>query len=72
MPFRGGNGGVPLQKIPFKIKDFVWKLIHNRHKVGNWFKRIPSWEDKAICKCGETETIDHILTECELKKSEDI
>jgi len=64
--------GLKNKKIPFKIKDFIWKLIHNHHKVGNWFKRIPSWEDKAICKCGETETIDHILTECELNRSEDI
>jgi len=26
----------------------------------------------VTCKCGKTETIDHILTECKLNKSEDI
>jgi len=60
------------KKIPFRIKDFIWKLIHNCHKVGNWFKRIPNWQDKAIYKCEETETMDHILTECKLNKSKDI
>ena len=54
------------------MKDFIWKLIHNHHKVGNWFKRISNWQDKAICECRETETIDHILTECKLNRSEDI
>ena len=64
--------GLKNKKIPFKVKDFIWKLIHNCHKVGNWFKKIPNWQDKAICECGEIETIDHILTECKLNKSEDI
>jgi len=54
------------------MKDFIWKLIHNYHKVGNWFKRIPNWQDKAICECGEVEIMDHILTECRLNKSKDI
>ena len=64
--------GLKNKKIPFKVKDFIWKLIYNRHKVGNWFKRIPNWQDKAICECGKIETIDHILTEYKLNKSKDI
>ena len=54
------------------MKDFIWKLIHNYHKVDNQFKRIPNWQEKAICECGETETIDHTLTECKLNKSKDM
>jgi len=27
--------GIKNKRIPFKIKDFIWKLTHNRHKVGN-------------------------------------
>jgi len=64
--------GIKNKKILFRIKDFIWKLIHNRHKVGNWFKRIPNWQDKAIYECEEIETMDHILTECKLNKSKDI
>jgi len=26
--------------IPPKISDFLWKLNHNRHKVGTWFQKI--------------------------------
>jgi len=64
--------GLKNKKIPFKIKDFIWKLIHNHHKVGNWFRRIPNWQDKAICEYKEIETIGYILTECKLNKSKDI
>jgi len=27
--------GIKNKRIPFKIKDFIWKLIYNQHKVGN-------------------------------------
>ena len=64
--------GIKNKRIPFKIKDFIWKLIYNQHKVGNQFKIIPNWQDKAICKCGKTETMNHILIECKLNKSKDI
>ena len=64
--------GIKNKKILFRMKDFIWKLIHNHHKVGNWFKRIPNWQDKAICECGKVETMDHILIECRLNKSKDI
>jgi len=64
--------GIKNKRIPFKVKDFIWKLIHNRHKVGDWFKKIPNWQDKAICECGEIETMNHILIECEKNKSRDI
>jgi len=51
-----------------KISDFLWKLCHNKHKVGTWFLRIKGWEDRAHCKCGKLETMNHILIECPLNQ----
>jgi len=61
--------GIKNKRIPFKVKDFIWKLIHNCHKVGDWFKKIPNWQDKATCEYGEIETMNYILVECEKNKS---
>jgi len=54
--------------IPPKISDFLWKLNHNRHKVGTWFLKIKGWENRAYCKCGKLETMDHIIMECPLNQ----
>jgi len=54
--------------IPPKISDFLWKLNHNRHKVGTWFQKIKGWENRAHCKCGKLETMDHIIIECPLNQ----
>jgi len=54
--------------IPPKISDFLWKLCHTKHKVGTWFLKIRGWENRAHCKCGKLETIDHIIMECLLNQ----
>jgi len=58
--------------IPPKISDFLWKLNHNRHKVGTWFLKIRGWENRAHCKCRKLETMDHIIMECPLNKGHEI
>ncbi|KAJ6534231.1 hypothetical protein B0H19DRAFT_964508, partial [Mycena capillaripes] len=46
--------------------QFLWKSLHNAHKIGHYWTHIPECEDRAICqKCGVEESIDHILTKCE-------
>ena len=47
-----------------QIADFIWKMIHNRIKSGEFFRFIPEWNDKEFCRCGATESIEHILTKC--------
>jgi len=54
--------------IPPKIDDFLWKLCHNRHKIGTWFLKIKGWENRAHCKCGKLETMNHIIMECPLNQ----
>jgi len=54
--------------IPPKVNDFLWKLCHDRHKIGLWFLKIKGWENRAHCKCGKLETINHIIMECPLNQ----
>lgn len=58
--------------IPMKFRDFIWKLIHNRHKVGRWFLKIPEWEEKAQCECGELESMEYIIFKCKLNNEKTI
>lgn len=51
--------------ISRNIRDFLWKSTHNALKVGDFWSRIPGSEDRATCQiCGETDTMEHILTKC--------
>ncbi|KAJ3810805.1 hypothetical protein F5876DRAFT_41036 [Lentinula aff. lateritia] len=49
-----------------KIRCFLWMLVHNGYKIGSFWDKIPGYEPRGKCKeCnGETETMEHILTEC--------
>ena len=48
-----------------KICDFIWKMIHNRIKCGNFFRYIENLQERQYCPCGEIETPEHILLYCE-------
>ncbi|KAJ7049615.1 hypothetical protein C8F01DRAFT_1222526 [Mycena amicta] len=49
-----------------KARNFFWKSIHGAHRIGKYWKNIPTMEDHAKCShCGDTESLQHILIECE-------
>ncbi|KAJ7059966.1 hypothetical protein C8F01DRAFT_1084395 [Mycena amicta] len=49
-----------------KARNFFWKSIHGAHRIGKYWKNIPTMEDRAKCShCGDTESLQHILIECE-------
>ncbi|KAJ7246801.1 hypothetical protein B0H12DRAFT_1305322 [Mycena haematopus] len=49
-----------------RTAQFLWRAMHNAHRVGDYWKHIPDCEDRAICQeCGETEDLEHILLRCE-------
>lgn len=51
--------------IARKVKDFLWKTMHDAMRVGKYWKNIPGYEDRANCaECGVTDSMEHILTEC--------
>ena len=56
-----------LKKEPIrpKIRDFIWLIITNRLRCGTYFRNIPKWEEKQFCECGELETPEHIILNCE-------
>lgn len=51
------------EPIEGKIGDFIWKIIHNSNRCGEeYFKHFKP--EAQYCKCGEVESVDHILLEC--------
>ena len=52
-------------KVAPKMKDFLWKLIHNCIRCSTFFARIPTLTNRQYCHCGAVETIEHIFFECD-------
>jgi ribonuclease HI len=49
-----------------RTAQFLWKSLHNAHKVGHYWTHIPDCEERAVCRtCGTEEDLEHILTQCE-------
>ncbi|KAJ7093994.1 hypothetical protein B0H15DRAFT_905021 [Mycena belliarum] len=45
--------------------QFLWKSIHNAHKIGSYWTHIPECGDRAVCQeCEALEDLDHILIKC--------
>ncbi|EIW64008.1 uncharacterized protein TRAVEDRAFT_110801 [Trametes versicolor FP-101664 SS1] len=52
----------PIEK---KVRDFVWKALHDAHRVGKFWLNIPGYEGRGTCRhCECVESLEHILTEC--------
>lgn len=50
-----------------RARDYLWKCLHGAHRIGEWWRNIPDHEHRALClKCGVDETMDHILTDCDI------
>ncbi|KAF8164234.1 hypothetical protein K438DRAFT_1429458, partial [Mycena galopus ATCC 62051] len=48
-----------------RTAQFLWRAMHNAHRVGEYWKHIPECEERAICQdCGEVEDLEHILVKC--------
>ncbi|KAJ7884932.1 hypothetical protein B0H13DRAFT_1577791, partial [Mycena leptocephala] len=49
-----------------RTAQFLWKSLHNAHKIGHYWTHIPECEERAVCQtCGTEEDLEHILTKCE-------
>ncbi|EIN07927.1 hypothetical protein PUNSTDRAFT_69359 [Punctularia strigosozonata HHB-11173 SS5] len=47
-------------------RAFLFKTIHDAHRVGEYWEKITNYENRAVCGvCDCMETMEHILTECE-------
>lgn len=56
------------KSIPRKIRDFLWMALHGAQKVGGFWKNVPNCNLRANCVvCGQEESMEHILTECNVE-----
>ena len=53
------------QDIAKNTRAYLWKCIHNAHRCGAFWLKIPGYEQRATCHiCGCDESMEHIITEC--------
>ncbi|KAJ6566264.1 hypothetical protein B0H19DRAFT_940693 [Mycena capillaripes] len=49
-----------------RAAQFLWKSIHNAHKIGHYWSHIPECEDRDTCsECEIEESLEHILMDCQ-------
>jgi ribonuclease HI len=54
-----------------RTAQFLWKGLHNAHRIGNYWTHIPECEERALCKeCETMEDLEHILTGCRSPRQE--
>ncbi|KAF9472509.1 hypothetical protein BDN70DRAFT_763691, partial [Pholiota conissans] len=54
------------KNIAKRARGFLWKTMHNGYRIGDKWSSIPNFEHRANCGlCGEEETMEHILHECQ-------
>jgi ribonuclease HI len=52
--------------LPKGIRGFLWKNLHGAYRLGEFWQNIPNFEQRGTCNlCGEVESMEHILIECE-------
>ncbi|KAI0687597.1 hypothetical protein C8Q76DRAFT_635284 [Earliella scabrosa] len=53
------------REVRRRVRDFLWKCLHDAVRVGKYWRNIPTMEERERCAwCGATESIQHILVEC--------
>ncbi|KAH9952311.1 hypothetical protein BC827DRAFT_1103266, partial [Russula dissimulans] len=58
--------GTRKPSISKKIQQFLFKSMHSTQKIGTYWANVRGNENRQFCdRCDTTETMDHILTECE-------
>ena len=51
--------------ISRSCRTFLWKALHNVHKVGSYWERITNHGHRSLChECGETDDLEHIMLTC--------
>ena len=52
----------PIQSnnLPRLFRAFLWKTLHNTHKVGGYWENVPDWEHQSICEHCEQNAMDSI------------
>ena len=57
--------GLQKPTIRVKIRQFLYKAMHETQKIGNFWAHIPGYEERQNCTtCNVPETMSHILILC--------
>ncbi|KAJ7610021.1 hypothetical protein DFH06DRAFT_1016885 [Mycena polygramma] len=57
---------VAVKDILPRTTQFLWKSLHDSHRIGAYWSHLPGYEDRAECRtCGTLEDLEHILVGCE-------
>ena len=52
--------------IRIRIHQFIFKAMHGRQKIGDFWSHIRGYEDRGICDtCQRTKSMEHILITCQ-------
>ncbi|KAI0302476.1 ribonuclease H-like protein, partial [Russula brevipes] len=56
-----------------RVTQYMYKTIHNAYLIGRYWTHIPGSQDRHRCTtCGQTESMEHILTQCTALPTETI
>ena len=61
--------------LPRAFWSFLWKVLHNAHKVGEYWENIPNWEHRSVCnQCDDntTDNLEHIMFSCKVIGQEQV
>ncbi|KAL0564077.1 hypothetical protein V5O48_017979, partial [Marasmius crinis-equi] len=65
--------GTRCKDFAIKTRYLMWMTMHDAYKVGEYWEGKDNLEHRGIChKCGVTETMERILTECEAPGQKEI
>jgi ribonuclease HI len=59
-------GSLRHKDIDRKIRNFLWRGLHNSLRIGEWWLNIPNCEGRSHClECDSLESMEHIFFECQ-------
>ncbi|EIN12477.1 RnaseH-domain-containing protein [Punctularia strigosozonata HHB-11173 SS5] len=48
------------------IRQFLFRALHNSHRIGGFWRNVPGYSEREKCAyCGEEESMEHIMIDCE-------
>ncbi|KAK0459915.1 ribonuclease H-like protein [Armillaria novae-zelandiae] len=59
--------GLHHKDLSTSTRQFLWMTMHDAYKIGSWWEDKPGYEQRSRCtRCNVTESMEHILFECEV------
>ena len=60
--------GLKSKDVNRRAREFIWKGLHDAHRIGRYWANIPTLQHRAMCMtCNVEESMEHILLECKVR-----